>query len=128
MRRALGLAARGRYTAAPNPMVGAVVLDRRGRVVGEGFHRAPGGPHAEVAALAASGPARGGTLVVTLEPCSHHGRTPPCVEAVLASGVSRVVACHADPNPEVRGRGFAALRDAGVAVEVGGLAAEAVAL
>jgi diaminohydroxyphosphoribosylaminopyrimidine deaminase / 5-amino-6-(5-phosphoribosylamino)uracil reductase len=128
MRRALRLAARGRYRTAPNPRVGALlVLD--GEVVGSGWHRRAGGPHAEVEALAAAGDrARGATLYVTLEPCCHHGRTPPCVDAVLAAGVARVVACHRDPDPRVSGRGFERLRAAGVAVEVGLLAAEAVRL
>lgn len=126
--RALQLAARGRYRTAPNPMVGAVVV-RRGEVVGEGWHRRVGGSHAEVEALAAAGRrARGATLYVTLEPCVHHGRTPPCTEAVIAAGVSRVVACHRDPDPRVGGRGFERLRRAGVEVESGVLAEEAVRL
>ncbi len=100
-----------------------------GEVVGSGWHRQVGGPHAEAEALAAAGSrARGATLYVTLEPCSHHGRTPPCADAVAAAGISRVVACHGDPDPRVSGRGFARLRDAGIAVEVGPLAAEAVEL
>ncbi|MEE2776820.1 MAG: bifunctional diaminohydroxyphosphoribosylaminopyrimidine deaminase/5-amino-6-(5-phosphoribosylamino)uracil reductase RibD [Acidobacteriota bacterium] len=128
LRLALRLAARGRYTAYPNPMVGAVVTDRGGRRIGRGYHHAPGQAHAEVAAFAESGRARGGTLYVTLEPCSHHGRTPPCIDAVVASGVGRVVACHADPDFRVRGRGLRALRDAGIEVAVGPLAREAVRL
>ncbi|MCL4837997.1 MAG: bifunctional diaminohydroxyphosphoribosylaminopyrimidine deaminase/5-amino-6-(5-phosphoribosylamino)uracil reductase RibD [Thermoanaerobaculia bacterium] len=128
MRRALALAARGRYRTSPNPMVGAVVL-RDGRRVGEGYHRRVGGPHAEVEALAAAGAAaRAATLFVTLEPCDHHGRTPPCTEAILAAGVVRVVAAHRDPDPRVRGAGLARLRAAGVEVEEGPLAAEAVRL
>jgi diaminohydroxyphosphoribosylaminopyrimidine deaminase/5-amino-6-(5-phosphoribosylamino)uracil reductase len=100
-----------------------------GEVVGSGWHRQAGGPHAEAEALAAAGArARGATLYVTLEPCSHHGRTPPCADAVAAAGISRVVACHGDPDPRVSGRGFARLRDAGIAVEVGPLAAQAVEL
>ncbi len=114
---------------APNPLVGAV-LTRDGRVVAEGYHRRVGGPHAEAEALtAAGGKARGATLWVTLEPCCHQGRTPPCVEAVVAAGVRRVVACHGDPDPRVRGEGFRALRAAGIEVAVGGpLAGAAVRL
>jgi diaminohydroxyphosphoribosylaminopyrimidine deaminase/5-amino-6-(5-phosphoribosylamino)uracil reductase len=109
-------------------MVGAVLV-RDGAVVGEGFHARVGGPHAELAALAAAGErAAGATLYVTLEPCCHHGRTPPCVDALLAAGVTRVVACHLDPDPRVRGAGFAALRGAGVEVESGLLAEEAARL
>jgi diaminohydroxyphosphoribosylaminopyrimidine deaminase/5-amino-6-(5-phosphoribosylamino)uracil reductase len=126
MRRALALAAQGRGAVEPNPLVGAVVLDAAGAVVGEGWHQRFGGPHAEVHALAdAGGRARGGTLVVTLEPCCHHGKTPPCTDAVLAAGVSRVVAAMADPFPKVAGGGVARLREAGVAVEVGVCEAEA---
>ncbi|MGC8917506.1 MAG: bifunctional diaminohydroxyphosphoribosylaminopyrimidine deaminase/5-amino-6-(5-phosphoribosylamino)uracil reductase RibD [Thermoanaerobaculum sp.] len=117
MRRALELAEAGRYGASPNPMVGAVVLDREERVVGEGAHLRYGGPHAETVALQAAGSAaRGGTLVVSLEPCVHHGHTPPCVDAILAAGVARVVVGTRDPNPQVNGRGVAALRAAGVEV------------
>ena len=101
-------------------MVGAVVLDRAGVVVGEGWHRRFGGPHAEVIALEAAGErARGGTLVVTLEPCCHHGKTPPCTDSVLRSGVSRVVAAMADPFPKVAGGGLAVLREAGLEVRPG---------
>jgi diaminohydroxyphosphoribosylaminopyrimidine deaminase / 5-amino-6-(5-phosphoribosylamino)uracil reductase len=128
LRRALGLAAKGRFRTSPNPMVGAVVV-RGGEVVGSGFHRRVGGPHAEVEALEAAGEAaRGATLYVTLEPCAHHGRTPPCVDAVLASGVARVVACHRDPDPRVAGEGFARLHSHGVGVAWGLLVEEAVAL
>lgn len=119
MGRALRLARRGAGATSPNPMVGAVVV-REGRVVGEGFHRRAGTPHAEVHALRAAGPlAAGATLYVTLEPCDHHGRTPPCTEAILAAGVRRVVAAVADPNPLVAGRGLERLRGAGVDVVVG---------
>ena len=109
-------------------MVGAV-LTRDGEVVGSGWHRQVGGPHAEVEALREAGErARGATLYVNLEPCSHFGRTPPCADAVLAAGISRVVACHGDPDPRVSGRGFRKLREAGVEVEVGPLAEEAIRL
>jgi diaminohydroxyphosphoribosylaminopyrimidine deaminase/5-amino-6-(5-phosphoribosylamino)uracil reductase len=112
-------------------MVGAVVVrpGETAEVVGSGWHRQVGGPHAEVEALREAGErARGATLYVTLEPCSHFGRTPPCVDAVLAAGIARVVACHGDPDPRVSGRGFAKLREAGVEVEVGPLADQAVRL
>jgi diaminohydroxyphosphoribosylaminopyrimidine deaminase/5-amino-6-(5-phosphoribosylamino)uracil reductase len=116
MGRALALAASVRTTTAPNPWVGAVVLPGGF----EGATHPPGGPHAEVVALAAAGEAaRGATLVCTLEPCAHHGRTPPCVDAILAAGVARVVVAIEDPDERVRGRGIAALRAAGVDVEVG---------
>ncbi len=109
-------------------MVGAVVV-REGEVVGEGFHARLGGPHAEVVALAQAGErSRGSTVYVTLEPCSHFGRTPPCADALLEAQVARLVACHGDPNPEVAGAGFERLRGAGVDVEVGGLAEEALRL
>ncbi len=125
---ALDEAEKGRGSVEPNPMVGAAVA-RDGRLVALGHHERFGGPHAEVVALAAAGDeARGATLYVTLEPCSHHGKTPPCVDAVLRAGVARVVAAHRDPFPKVAGGGFARLRDAGVAVTVGVLGAEAVAL
>jgi diaminohydroxyphosphoribosylaminopyrimidine deaminase/5-amino-6-(5-phosphoribosylamino)uracil reductase len=118
LERALELAERGRGTTRPNPVVGAVVV-RDDEVVAEGWHERYGAAHAEVNALAAAGErARGATMVVTLEPCSHHGKTPPCADALIAAGIARVVAGAADPNPEVSGRGFAQLRDAGVEVEV----------
>ena len=111
MRRALQLAALGEGRTSPNPLVGAVVLDAAGQLVGEGFHARAGEPHAEVGALAQAGArARGGTLIVTLEPCCHHGRTPPCSEAVIAAGISRVVVAMADPDPRVAGGGIARLR------------------
>src|SRR5690606_37656287 len=126
LRLALRLAARGRHTTAPNPMVGAVLL-HDGAIVAAGWHRRVGGPHAEIEALRAApvGAARGATLCVTLEPCCHHGRTPPCTEAVLAAGIRRVVACHGDPNPAVGGAGFRRLREAGVEVSSGHLLREA---
>src|SRR5919112_6547773 len=118
MRRALALAERGWGQTAPNPMVGAVVV-RDGELVGEGWHAHYGGPHAEVEALRSAGErARGATLYVTLEPCDHHGKTPPCTEAILAAGVGRVVAAVEDPSPVAQG-GERHLRDAGVEVLVG---------
>jgi diaminohydroxyphosphoribosylaminopyrimidine deaminase / 5-amino-6-(5-phosphoribosylamino)uracil reductase len=117
LERALELAERGRGTTHPNPIVGAVVV-RDGRVVGEGWHERKGGPHAEVVALDAAGEqARGATLYVTMEPCTHHGTTPPCTDAVLSAGVTKVVAASADPNPEARG-GLDVLRAAGVEAEL----------
>jgi len=125
MTRALELAERGRGLTSPNPLVGAVVV-RDGRAVGEGFHAHAGGPHAEVEALARAGEVgRGATLYVTLEPCNHRGRTAPCVDAILAAGIVRVVAAVADPNPRVRGGGAEALRASGVEVSLGCGAAEA---
>ena len=118
MRRALRLARRGWGRTAPNPMVGAVVV-RDGAVVGEGWHAEWGGPHAEVGALAAAGDlARGATLYVTLEPCAHHGKTPPCTDAILRAGVARVVAAVRDPSPPARG-GLERLAAAGVRVAAG---------
>src|SRR5206468_3347116 len=114
MRRAIELAEHGRGLTLPNPMVGAVVVTPAGEVVGEGFHAKAGGPHAEVEALRAAGArARGATIYVTLEPCSHHGRTSPCAVAVVEAGVTRVVAALTDPNPLVSGRGIAILRGVG---------------
>jgi diaminohydroxyphosphoribosylaminopyrimidine deaminase/5-amino-6-(5-phosphoribosylamino)uracil reductase len=116
MRRALTLARRGRGRVEPNPMVGCVVV-KRGRIIGEGWHRRFGGPHAEVDALArCTESPRGATLYVTLEPCSYHGQTPPCADAVITAGVKRVVAATRDPNPRVSGRGLRKLRAAGIAV------------
>jgi len=128
MRRALALAARGLGETNPNPPVGCVVA-HGARVVGEGFHARAGGLHAEVIALGEAGTrARGATLYVTLEPCAHHGRTPPCAPLVRESGVARVVAALRDPSPLVAGRGLALLRRAGIGVETGLLAGEAARL
>jgi diaminohydroxyphosphoribosylaminopyrimidine deaminase/5-amino-6-(5-phosphoribosylamino)uracil reductase len=119
MGQALALAGRGLYTSTPNPRVGCVVV-REGAVVGTGWHEKAGLEHAEVLALKAAGErARGATLYLNLEPCSHHGRTPPCVDAVIAAGIKRMVAAVQDPNPKVAGSGFAKLRAAGIAVEQG---------
>lgn len=119
MARALRLAERGFYTATPNPRVGCVIV-REGRVVGEGWHERTGGPHAEVHALRAAGEAAAGaTAYVSLEPCTHQGRTPPCDEALIAARVARVVAAMHDPNPQVAGRGMAKLAQAGIATAVG---------
>ena len=128
MRRALELAARGLYSTYPNPRVGAV-LARDDEIVGEGWHETPRQAHAEPNAIRNAGErARGATAYVTLEPCSHHGRTPPCVDALLAAGVRRVVYAFGDPDPRVNGRGARLLADAGVAVESGLMAREAEAL
>jgi diaminohydroxyphosphoribosylaminopyrimidine deaminase/5-amino-6-(5-phosphoribosylamino)uracil reductase len=126
MRRALDLARRGEGRVEPNPMVGAVICGPGGAIVAEGWHDRFGGPHAEAMAIAAAGgAARGGTLYVTLEPCCHHGKTPPCSEAIIAAGIRRVVVAAGDPFPEVAGGGIAALEAAGISVEVGLLAADA---
>ncbi len=128
MRRALELAGRARGRTSPNPMVGAVLV-KDGQVVGEGFHSFAGGDHAELVALReAEGAARGATLYVSLEPCCHHGRTPPCVDRLVAAGIARVVAACEDPNPAVSGKGLGALRAAGLPVQVGVLAEEATRL
>ncbi|MFZ6047598.1 bifunctional diaminohydroxyphosphoribosylaminopyrimidine deaminase/5-amino-6-(5-phosphoribosylamino)uracil reductase RibD [Pseudomonas sp. CR3202] len=128
MARALELARKGIYSTHPNPRVGCVIV-RDGQVVGEGWHVRAGEPHAEVHALRQAGElARGATAYVTLEPCSHHGRTPPCADALVAAGVGRVVAAMQDPNPQVAGRGLKRLADAGIAVQSGVLEAEARAL
>jgi len=125
MDRALALAARGAGAVSPNPMVGAVLLGPDGETWGEGWHRAYGGPHAEVWAVR-DADARGfgdrlseGTMVVTLEPCSHHGKTPPCADLIVARGIPRVVVAQQDPFPEVAGRGLGRMREAGVEVTVG---------
>ena len=126
MARALQLAARGTYSTAPNPAVGCVLLDANGVVVGEGWHQRAGQPHAEVHALnAAAMRARGGTAYVTLEPCSHHGRTPPCADALIEARVRRVVAAMQDPNPRVAGDGLRKLGAAGIVTAVGVLEREA---
>lgn len=125
MARALRLAERGRFTTRPNPVVGCVIA-RHDRVVGEGWHQRTGGPHAEVFALRQAGAeARGATAYVTLEPCAHHGRTPPCALALIEAGVARVVAAMRDPFPKVDGGGFALLRDAGIEVAEGLMATQA---
>jgi diaminohydroxyphosphoribosylaminopyrimidine deaminase/5-amino-6-(5-phosphoribosylamino)uracil reductase len=125
MARALRLAERGLCTTTPNPRVGCVVV-RDGTVVGEGWHERAGEPHAEVHALRAAGErARGATVYVSLEPCSHQGRTPPCVDALIKGGVTRVVAAMQDPNPRVAGTGLGQLRAAGIATQCGVLEAEA---
>ncbi len=128
MARALQLAARGRYAAHPNPMVGCVLVNGD-EVVGEGWHEQAGEPHAEINALRAAGDAaRGATAYVTLEPCAHHGKTPPCTDALLEAGVSRVVAAMQDPFDEVAGRGLEALREAGIEADVGLMQSAAEAL
>ncbi|MGI9918811.1 bifunctional diaminohydroxyphosphoribosylaminopyrimidine deaminase/5-amino-6-(5-phosphoribosylamino)uracil reductase RibD [Vibrio owensii] len=128
MSRALKLAKRGIYTTAPNPNVGCVIV-RDGEIVGEGHHHRAGEPHAEVHAMRMAGDkAEGATAYVTLEPCSHYGRTPPCAEGLIKAKVARVVCAMEDPNPKVAGRGFQMLRDAGVEVQVGLLENEAIEL
>ena len=117
MQRALALAARGRGRTSPNPMVGATVVTGDGVVVGDGWHQQAGTPHAEVHALGAAGSrARGATLICTLEPCCHHGRTGPCTDAIIAAGISRVIVAAVDPNPQVAGQGLARLRAQGIEV------------
>lgn len=131
MRQALALARRGRGSTSPNPMVGALVV-RAGRILGRGWHRQAGGPHAEIEALREAqrrgASVRGATLYVTLEPCSTHGRTPPCTDAIRAAGLRRVVVAATDPNPAHAGRGFRLLQRAGLEVVTGVLAAEATRL
>src|SRR5471032_2325652 len=128
MARALELARKGVYTTHPNPRVGCVIV-RDGQIVGEGWHERTGEPHAEPNALRAAGAkARGATVYVTLEPCSHHGRTPPCADALVTAGVARVVAGMQDPNPEVAGRGMQRLAQAGIQTRSGVLESEARAL
>lgn len=118
MARALQLARNGMFTTHPNPRVGCV-LARDGRIIGEGWHARAGGDHAEIAALKNCADARGATAYVTLEPCSHHGKTPPCADALIEAGIARVVAAMQDPNPLVAGNGLARLRAAGIATECG---------
>ncbi|PSR21303.1 MAG: bifunctional diaminohydroxyphosphoribosylaminopyrimidine deaminase/5-amino-6-(5-phosphoribosylamino)uracil reductase RibD [Sulfobacillus acidophilus] len=126
MKRALVLARRGLGTTSPNPMVGAVIVDPHGHVVAEGYHKKAGGPHAEVVALGRAGQAaRGCTLYVTLEPCNHTGRTPPCTDAIIQSGIRRVIIATADPNPHVPKGGIERLRQSGIEVVVGDGADEA---
>lgn len=126
MHHALALAARGLGRVSPNPAVGCIIVDDQGRVVGRGWTQAGGRPHAETEALAeAASRARGATAYVTLEPCAHRGKTPPCAEALVRAGVKRVVAAMEDPDPRVNGAGLKRLRDAGVAVTVGVLEREA---
>ncbi|MGB2521014.1 bifunctional diaminohydroxyphosphoribosylaminopyrimidine deaminase/5-amino-6-(5-phosphoribosylamino)uracil reductase RibD [Shewanella algae] len=126
MSRAIMLARRGRYTTRPNPNVGCVIIDADGKIVGEGWHQRAGEPHAEVHALKmAADKARGATAYVTLEPCSHYGRTPPCAEALIKHGLKRVVVAMTDPNPQVAGRGIGMLQEAGIQVQSGLLAEQA---
>ncbi len=128
MARAIGLAKQGRYTTAPNPNVGCVIV-QNGQIVGEGFHLRAGEPHAEVHALRMAGErAKGATAYVTLEPCSHYGRTPPCAKGLIEAGVAKVFCAMQDPNPQVAGRGIQMLQDAGIDVEVGLLNQDAKAL
>lgn len=128
MAHALRLAELGLYTTHPNPRVGCVLV-KEGRIVGEGWHRRAGGPHAEIDALRQAGElAKGATAYVTLEPCCHHGKTPPCTAALQAAGVKRVIAAMTDPNPKVAGQGLESLRQAGIEVAVGLLERDAEAL
>lgn len=128
MVRALQLAERGLFTTHPNPRVGCVIVNGE-EIVGEGWHQKAGGPHAEIHALQQAGEnARGATAYVTLEPCSHHGKTPPCADALIAAGISRVVIAMQDPNPQVAGSGIERLRESGIEVSAGLLEAEARAL
>ncbi len=128
MARAIMLARKGRFTTSPNPCVGCVIV-KDGEIVGEGYHQYAGGPHAEVNALKQAGDkAKGATCYVTLEPCSHYGRTPPCAEGLITAGVAKVVAAMVDPNPLVSGRGLAMLEQAGIEVSSGLLEAQAAAL
>jgi len=126
MSLAIQLARKGRFTTRPNPNVGCVILDAKDNIIGQGWHQKAGGPHAEVFALQQAGnKAKGGTAYVTLEPCSHYGRTPPCAEALIKAGISRVVAAMVDPNPDVAGRGLKLLSQAGIETSFGLLEGEA---
>ena len=131
MARALYLARKGIYTTAPNPRVGCVIVDETGQIIGEGWHERAGEPHAEVHALrmatahSKDKPLTGATAYVSLEPCSHYGRTPPCAEALIKAGVSKVIAAVLDTNPLVAGRGFKMLEDAGIETACGLLEKEA---
>ena len=127
MARALALAARGEYTAHPNPMVGCVLV-RNDKIIGEGWHISAGDAHAEVNALAATDDAKAAVVYVSLEPCAHHGKTPPCVDALIVAGVSEVVCAMQDPSADVGGRGIAALKTAGIKVRTGLMGVEAVKL
>lgn len=122
MKRALGLAVLGKEYVFPNPMVGAVIVASDGTVIGEGYHARFGGPHAEIVALSSCHDKtrlHNATIYVTLEPCCHSGKTPPCVDAIKQSGITRVVAAMTDPNPLVNGKGIALLREQGISVDVG---------
>ncbi|MCJ8268845.1 MAG: bifunctional diaminohydroxyphosphoribosylaminopyrimidine deaminase/5-amino-6-(5-phosphoribosylamino)uracil reductase RibD, partial [Psychrosphaera sp.] len=128
MARAIKLAARGRFTTSPNPNVGCVIVND-GKIVGEGWHQVAGGPHAEVNALNQAGEqAKGATCYVTLEPCSHFGKTPPCADALIKAGVGKVIAAMVDPNPQVSGAGLEKLNAAGIQTHFGLLQADAEAL
>lgn len=125
MKYALELAVKAKGNTTPNPMVGAVIV-KDGEIVGQGYHEKAGNPHAEIHALREAGEkAQGATLYVTLEPCSHHGRTPPCVDAIISAGIKKVISAMEDPNPKVSGSGFEKLKTAGIEVEVGLLKKEA---
>ena len=127
MAEALRLARRGLHTTAPNPRVGCV-LSRQGRIIGQGWHRCAGEPHAEILALRDAGEARGATAYVSLEPCSHQGRTPPCTQALINAGIERVVAAAVDPNPAVAGTGLQQLENAGIRTDLGLMEADSRAL
>lgn len=117
---ALQLAERGRFTVSPNPMVGCVIVNHDKDIVGQGYHQYAGGPHAEIYALKEAGAkARGATAYITLEPCAHQGRTPPCTNALIAAGIKKIIVACLDPNPKVSGRGIQLLQNAGIKVEVG---------
>lgn len=129
MKKALKIAVYGKRSAFPNPMVGAVILDKDGTHLGDGFHRKCGAPHAEVVAISSAGDASsGGTMVVTLEPCCHRGRTGPCTDEIIRAGISRVVIAMIDPDPRVSGKGIKQLESAGIEVETGLLSDEASAM